>query len=339
MATKIMTPTQGTPEKIRVSVGSAIVLGLLKGRLDAAPTTVYLLTYREGKCLANCGFCPQARTSASRADMLARVTWPAFPTAQVIEKISLSMEKGDVKRVCLQALNYPTVFDDILHLTKLIRSRSDVPISVSCQPLNKAQMKELAHAGVDRISIALDAATELLFDKVKGASTQSPYRWQRQREALKEAVKVFGENQVYTHLIVGLGETERELSEAIQWCTDSGVYPSLFAFTPIPGTALENMLQPDIETYRRIQLARYLIVHRKTRFQNMKFDEERIVDLGVSETQLKETILEGSPFRTSGCPECNRPYYNERPGGPLYNYPRPPMPDEINEIKKQLEKG
>ena len=28
-------------------------------------------------------------------------------------------------------------------------------------------------------------------------------------------------------------------------------------------------------------------------------------------------------FETSGCPGCNRPYYNERPGGMLYNYPRP----------------
>jgi len=335
-----MNTKQSLPEKIRVSVGSAIVLGLLKGMLDAAPTTVYMLTHREGKCLANCGFCPQARTSTSRADMLARVTWPAFSTEEVIEKIVLSAEKGTVKRVCIQALNYPDVYNDILHLTKLIHSRSNVPISLSCQPQNKAQMKKLAEAGVDRISIALDAATEQLFDKVKGASTQSPYTWKRQREALKEAVEVFGKNQVYTHLIVGLGETEKEITEAIQSCADSSVYPSLFAFTPIPGTALENNMQPAIETYRRVQLARYLIIHGKTQCQNMKFDREgRIVDFGVSKTQLQETILEGHAFRTSGCPECNRPYYNERPGGPVYNFPRQLQPGEISQIKEQLREG
>jgi len=328
------------PEKIRVSVGSAIVLGLLKGKLDAAPTTVYMLTYREGKCLANCIFCPQARTSTSRADMLARVTWPEFPTAQVIEKISLSTKNGDVKRVCIQALNYPKVYNDILHLTRLIHSRSKVPISLSCQPLNKAQMKELAEAGADRISIALDAATEQLFDKVKGASTQSPYTWKRQLDALKEAVQVFGRNQVYTHLIVGLGETEKEITEAIQQCADSSVYPSLFAFSPIPGTALESNMQPAIEVYRRVQLARYLIIQGKTRSQNMKFDDKgRIVDFGVSKTQLQETISEGHAFRTSGCPECNRPYYNERPGGPMYNFPRQPLPTEISQIKEQLREG
>ncbi|HKZ93795.1 MAG TPA: radical SAM protein [Candidatus Bathyarchaeia archaeon] len=335
-----MSTEQDVPEKIRVSVGSAIVLGLLKGKLDAPPTTIYMLTYREGKCLANCGFCPQARTSSSRADMLARVTWPPFQTTQVIEKIASSAERGTVKRVCIQALNYPTVHKDLTHLTRLIHSSSNVPISLSCPPFTKAQFKELAEARADRISIALDAATEQLFNKVKGAETQSPYHWKQQHQALKEAVEIFGKNQVYTHLIVGLGETEKEIIHAIQQCTDSGVYPSLFAFTPISGTSLENMHQPPIETYRRIQLARHLIIHGKTRYENMKFDpEQRIKDFGIPKTQLHQVIQEGTPFCTSGCPECNRPYYNERPGGPMYNFPRQPLPDEVNEITRQLNEG
>jgi biotin synthase len=51
------------PKQIRVSVGTAIILGLIKGKLDAEPTTAYLMTYKAGKCTANCGFCPQARDS------------------------------------------------------------------------------------------------------------------------------------------------------------------------------------------------------------------------------------------------------------------------------------
>jgi biotin synthase-related radical SAM superfamily protein len=78
----------GLPEKIRVSIGSAIVLGLTNGIMDAEPTTTYMLTYRPEKCSANCGFCPQARMSKGRADMLSRVTWPRFPTEQVVSKIN-----------------------------------------------------------------------------------------------------------------------------------------------------------------------------------------------------------------------------------------------------------
>lgn len=324
------------PEKIRVSVGSAIVLGLMRGRLDAKPTTIYLLTYHSGKCLADCGFCPQAKTSKSRADMLSRVTWPTFPIEQVLSKLEKEAKTPIVKRVCIQALNYSEVFNDVFALVKEILSRAAVPLSVSCQPFNSKQMKLLKEVGVDRISIALDAATKELFDRIKGPLTSSPYRWEAQRETLLNAVQIFGKNRVFTHLIVGLGETEREITQAIQWCTDFGIYPSLFAFTPIQGTALETLSQPSVATYRRVQLAHYLIVHGKTRFENMKFDEdERLIDYGVSESLLHRIVETGSPFMTSGCPGCNRPYYNERPGGPLYNYPRQPLPKEIREIKEQ----
>ena len=148
------------PERVRVSTGSAIVLGLLKGRLDAKPTTAYLLMCRNEKCSANCGFCPQARESKGRADMLSRVTWPTFPTREVVDGIETAAEDGAIQRVCIQSLNYTEAFDDVLCLVKEIRSRTKVPVSVSCKPLSSQKMKKWADAGVNRISIALDAATE-----------------------------------------------------------------------------------------------------------------------------------------------------------------------------------
>jgi len=325
------------PENIRVSIGSAMVLGLLRGKLDAKPTTIYLLTCRNEKCSANCGFCPQARDSKGRADMLSRVTWPTFMTRKVVDGIERTVGGGAIKRVCIQSLNYPEVFDEVLLLVREIKSRVTVPISVSCQPLNPEKMRTLAYAGVNRISIALDAATEKIFDRVKGQNIGGPYRWERQREALNEAVKVFGEGSVSTHLIVGLGETEKEICQTIQWCVDSGVYPGLFAFTPIPGTALEDNPQPSLSSYRRVQVAHWLLTHRKTRFENMAFDSNNcITNFGISKERLLEVIDTGEPFLTSGCPGCNRPYYNERPGGPLYNYPRQLRPEEIEEAKKIL---
>ncbi|HUT17269.1 MAG TPA: radical SAM protein, partial [Acidobacteriota bacterium] len=44
----------------------------------------------------------------------------------------------------------------------------------------------------------------------------------------------------------------------------------------------------------------------------------------------------GKPFLTSGCPDCNRPFYNEKPSGPIYNYPRNIRLEEIEAIKRQL---
>jgi biotin synthase-related radical SAM superfamily protein len=325
------------PKKVRVSIGSAIVLGLINGRLDAKPTTAYLMTYRWGKCLANCGFCPQARKSRSRADMLSRVSWPAFNTEQVLNGIAENVKRSEIKRVCIQALNYPEVHAHLQALAKAISKRAKVPISVSCQPLNPENIRRLAKAGVERIGIPLDAATPEIFDKVKGASAGGPYDMEKQLALMKEAVKVFGKGKVSTHLIVGLGESEKEMVNIIQRCVDIGVLPALFAFTPVAGTALENLRQPPIQQYRRVQLARHLIFHGITRADSMNFnDNGHITHVGVDKETLKQIVLSGEPFRTSGCPNCNRPYYNEKPSGPIYNYPKPLSKEEAARVFEEL---
>jgi len=325
------------PENIRVSLGSAIILELLRGKLDAMPTTAYLMTYRKTKCTANCSFCPQAIGSYGRADMLSRVSWPVFPTRRVLDGIERLIEDGKIKRVCLQALNYPEVFMHLLSIVKAICPRVDVPISISCQPLDHKNMEQLADAGVERIGIPLDAATEELFDHVKGCFVGGPYVWKSQFKLLSEAVKVFGKDKVSTHLIVGLGETEREMVETVQRCVDMGVLPALFAFTPVPGTVLENRFQPPISVYRRVQLARYLIFLGVTRCENMKFDGKgHISNFGANMEALIEIIQTGKPFLTSGCPYCNRPYYNEKPSGPIYNYPKPLTQKESEKTLEEL---
>lgn len=324
------------PIKIRVSLGSAFVIGLLKGKIDAMPTTVYLLTYRNGKCFANCGFCPQSRDSFCNENMLSRVSWPVFSTKNVINGIKEAAENGKIKRVCIQALNYPEVFKCIQALVKEIYQLTKISISVSCQPLKKEYMQLLAEAGAERIGIPIDAATEELFEQVKGGLVGGPYSWERQFELLKHAVKIYGEGNVSTHLIVGLGETEEDMIKIIQKCVDIGVLPALFAFTPILGTKLEKQPQPLIKSYRRIQIARYLICNKMEKYEEMKFDEGKIKNFGVNNQFLLQNIKKGDPFLTSGCPSCNRPYYNEKPSGPIYNYPRSLTEEEIIQIIRQL---
>ena len=325
------------PSMVRVSLGSAIILGLTRGILNAKPTTIYLMTYHSGKCSANCVFCSQARSSTSKANMLSRVTWPVFPLETVINRIKRIERKGLVKRICLQTMNYPRMFEEALSLILKIHSYSNLPISISCQPLNSERIQKLADAGIDRIGIPLDASTEALFKRVKGSLAKGPYVWKRHIEALKSTVKILGRGRVTTHLIVGLGERDDELIEIIQEMIDIGVYPSLFAFTPIPGTDLEKKPQPSIQRYRRIQLAHYLMTNGKAECRDVVFDEGgHILGFSLEEDLLRETIKTGFPFMTSGCPGCNRPYYNERPSGPLYNYPFRPDAGEAAEMERRI---
>jgi lipoyl synthase len=327
----------GIPTQTRISLGTAIILGLQNGKLDAQPTTAYLMTYKDGKCTANCGFCPQAKNSQSSTKLLSRVTWPTFPTLNITDALGSAAENRIIKRVCIQALNYVGVFSELEFLVKEIKKTADIQVSVSCQPRKKEDIIALKNAGVNRVGIAVDAATEPIFRKVKGAEAGGVYCWERQFALLEMALRVFGKGNVSTHLIVGLSETEHEAAGFVQRCVDMGVLPALFAFTPVRGTALEKNLPPSLESYRRVQLARYLIVQGTARLEQMMFDDSgKIINFGAESAKLEKIISSGKPFQTSGCPDCNRPFYNEKPSGPLYNYPEEISKKDLEEIKAQL---
>ena len=313
------------PSTIRVSIGSAIHLGLAKGAMDVAPTTAYLLSHITGKCFANCAFCAQAKESSSRADMLSRVTWPPFRTEKVIEALTTTYGKRKLCRVCIQTVNHPSVFQETLATVKAIRSSVSTPISVSCVPFSRREMEQLHEAGVERLGIPLDAVTEELFDRIKGSSASGPYRWRDHLRALAEAVEVFGRGRVSTHLMVGLGEKDLDLLRTVQAMKNGGVYPALFSFTPVPGSRLQGVPQPDIRRYRRIQLARGLIMEGVSTVEAMLFGSDGgLISFGVNDEELRRFAGTFRPFLTSGCPGCNRPYYNERPGGKIYNYAAQP---------------
>ena len=117
---------------------------------------------------------------------------------------------------CIQALNYPGVFKNLQAIVKEIHQLSKIAISISCQPLKKNDIQLLAEAGAERIGIPIDAATEDLFEQVKGRFAGGPYSWKKQFELLKHAVKIYGEDKVSTHLIVGLGETRETTVTGIE---------------------------------------------------------------------------------------------------------------------------
>lgn len=325
------------PKLVRVSIGSATCLDLDKMKLDAVPTTAYLMLYHQGKCIANCAFCSQARESKAKSDRLSRIQWPEFKIIQVIGKFKTLNKDNPIKRICIQALNYPDFYKDIFYIVKELKKVSNLPISLSCHPIKENQLDELNKAGIDRIGIPFDLATPELFFKIKGKGNKGPYSWEKHLNYLEIGKRILGKNRITVHLIVGLGESEYEDVRFIQNFMDRGTITGLFAFTPIKGTKLENYPRPSIGHYRRIQLARYIIINSYGKLETMKFnDNNKLIDFGINEEQLHKLIEKGSPFQTSGCPNCNRPYYNERPGKKLYNYPKLPLKEDLKEIIKDL---
>ena len=63
----------------------------------------------------------------------------------------------------------------------------------------------------------------------------------------KEAVELFGEAQVSTYIIAGLGEDDESILRGVEKVTRLGVVPFLVPLRPILGTEFENCNPPSAE--------------------------------------------------------------------------------------------
>jgi|YelNatPaOPRAMG01_1025707.scaffolds.fasta_scaffold33457_2 biotin synthase-related radical SAM superfamily protein len=310
---------------IGVSLGTAIVLGLRKGRMAHPPTTAYLMLGK--KCLMDCAFCSQARSSTANPLSLSRVSWPPFPEEEVISRLEAIGSSGSLRRVCIQVTNSPKAFQKTLSLVYKLKERVPLPIDAAFLPRNLSEIQALFEAGLDHLGFGLDAASERVFAQTKGLG------WENFLRLIEETASRYP-GRVAVHLIVGLGETEEEMVKMIQRMHDLGAIVGLFAFTPLAGTRMESCPPPSLTSYRRIQIARHLIVHNLARAEDFSFSEEGKL-MAFPPLDLKKLLSDGEAFRTSGCPDCNRPYYNERPSGPLYNFPYPLSPAEVCQALKE----
>ena len=135
-------------------------------------------------------------------------------------------------------------------------------------------------------------------------------------DTLADAVEIFGAYQAGVHLIVGLGETEAEMVNAISRAYRMGAMTHLFSFYPESGSLMQDSPPPALGKYRRVQLARYLINEGIIDINDMHFSPDgQIIDFG---RDIMPYIQNGEAFMTSGCPgedgqvACNRPFGNDR---------------------------
>ncbi|PKL45979.1 MAG: radical SAM protein [Candidatus Riflebacteria bacterium HGW-Riflebacteria-2] len=291
--------------KIRVSYGTAIVLGLVHARQDVAPTTAYLLFDRG--CIGQCSFCSRANGNV-RSQKLSRIIWPEFELEQVLEK--LTTPPLPFARICLQTGYNPESESELKSLAQQF-VKTGIATSVTLSPSQTLLAGEMLEMGLDHVGIGLDAASPPTY------ATHKKKNWQQDWPALLDLLSKVGD-RIEVHLIFGLGDSEEAFCQRIQAIIDGGGKISLFALTPVNGGN-----PPEFAAYRRVQAFRFLCEKQKVRVDDCQFADGRLTGFPIAGANLCEALENGDAFRTSGCGNCNRPYYNERPGQLFYNYPRP----------------
>jgi biotin synthase-related radical SAM superfamily protein len=320
-----------SPGYVRLSTASDIVLGFSRGLFyrGAEPYCINLLLHFSDGCRSNCLYCGQAREAAgpSTCKSLIRVDWPLRKLEDVIERFNSFMGNGCFLRpyrICVAAITHPRAVEGEIEVVRKMSDELGLPISALISPsiFSMDRLEELRSAGADRVGIAIDCATPRIFEALRGRMARGIHKWERYLEGVRETVEIMGKGRVGVHLIVGLGETERDAAELMQTIKNMGGETHLFSFYPEAGSVLEEWPRPPMSQYRRVQIARYLIDDRISSYDDMEFNEHgQITGFGIDINGIAET---GKPFMTSGCPGCNRPFSNERPGETFRNYPFPP---------------
>ncbi|BBZ27099.1 radical SAM protein [Mycolicibacterium madagascariense] len=144
------------------------------------------------------------------------------------------------------------------HLARCVRAVKavvpDLPIQVQCEPpADLSVLTELRDAGADAIGIHVESLDDDVRRRWMPGKATVPLA--RYREAWREAVRVFGRNQVSTYLLVGLGEDPEELVAGAAELIDLGVYPFVVPFRPHPGTLavdVDGATAPDAATVEKV---------------------------------------------------------------------------------------
>ncbi len=305
-------------EPIRISLGTAIELGLASSRQEIPPTTAYLLW--DPGCRGSCSFCPRAGGESGSA-LLSRVIWPEFPLGETLR--CLRNKPGRISRICLQTGWNPDSEGALRDLVDSLRSVG-MPLSVTLHPAQVELAAVFLDGKVDHVGIGLDVASPETYSLHKGRA------WDADLPGLFSLVKRFP-RRVEVHLIVGLGDSEETIVRLMAGLISAGGMIALFAFTPVPrAKGGKNgpvphlpASPPDLGMYRRIQIARHLLERGVGGFDGIRFGDGRVVGVAPEFQAFFREPAAGEVFRTSGCGDCNRPFYNERPGGIPFNFPRP----------------
>jgi radical SAM protein (TIGR04043 family) len=144
------------------------------------------------------------------------------------------------------------------HLARCVRAVKaavpSLPIQVQCEPpADLAVLTELRDAGADAIGIHVESLDDEVRRRWMPGKATVPLT--QYRAAWREAVRLFGRNQVSTYLLVGLGENPDELIAGAAELIAMGVYPFVVPFRPHPGTLavdVDGARAPETELVERV---------------------------------------------------------------------------------------
>ncbi|WP_233805334.1 MSMEG_0568 family radical SAM protein [Paraburkholderia sp. HP33-1] len=215
---------------------------------DVLATTVLQTCIRYESRKKTCKFCAIGQSLAA-GRTIARKT-----PEQLAEVARAAVLLDGVKHMVLTTGTPPTPDRGAQILCEsafAIKAAVDLPIQAQCEPPDDdAWFERMKASGIDTLGMHLEVVTPEVRARVMPGKASVPIS--RYMEAFKAAVAVFGNGQVSTYILAGLGDTREAILSISRELIDIGVYPFVVPFVPISGTPLEDHPAPSPEFMKSI---------------------------------------------------------------------------------------
>jgi biotin synthase-related radical SAM superfamily protein len=179
-----------------------------------APNQAFVNIYDE--CIFDCKFCAtprlgerkgKERTPEKCVDMILKAAESEdFESVAITSGVSGSVEETN---------------QDILEVVRKVEGDlKDVDIGVETYITKPSQIEELKKAGTTEIKINIESFNRDIFERVC-----PDLDYDLIMDSLKHAVEIFGKGKVMTNIIIGLGESDEDVEEALEHFAIMGIIP------------------------------------------------------------------------------------------------------------------
>ncbi len=204
--------------RVHLRFGTMEATGILEQPALHCPRQAYITV--TGQCIFSCKYCP-VPLNEGRAKTPEEITGMIESVIDRIDAISIT--SGVIG----------SIEDEERRVIEVLKriGRQDIPIGVSIYPTRNTP-DLLYSEGVSEVKFNLEAATPALFGEMcPGLS------WDGIIESLDRSVALFGRGNVFSNVILGLGETDEEMEACIRLLTERGVIPVIRPLTPASAVA------------------------------------------------------------------------------------------------------
>jgi radical SAM protein (TIGR04043 family) len=204
-----------------------------------------LVTSLSRKCIhwntgKKCSFC---------SIQLGDPVWDKNPEI-LAEAVSIAYQEDKNRHLVITSGTFPdrdATARRVAEAIRVIRQHCDIPIQVQIEPVRKELIDEIYMAGADSIGFNIES-----FDPyVRSRHIPAKEDLKKYLSSWNYALKLFGDNQVSSWIILGLGEREDVTKAGLELVASSGVIPFIAPLNP-PKPSGKSLRPPASEYLLRV---------------------------------------------------------------------------------------